>query len=506
MDQVISSAEMRSWEQSNFKAGLADPLELMYIAGNGCAKIFLEHIQRYSNVERIVIFAGHGNNGGDGVVIASYLAEKLDYKIVLALAAELEKQSPASKYYLEKLHEKVQVMPAEKVALAFGDIVVDALLGTGCSNVMREPYKSLIDSINRSNLPVLAVDLPSGLGSDTAVRADITAVIGGFKDILFSDEGIECSGLLRLVELPLDLPPENPENIFAASLQWFRNNTNPISRNVHKYQRGNVLVVGGSQEYFQAPFLTARSALRSGAGLVRLLVPFTVQPGSGTLGVIPVSVPAVNGAFAGENIADVLKYSEKADCIAVGPGLGRNPCTKDFIANLLELDKPLLLDADALYFAAQMPELFQHRQAPTVLTPHGGEAQTLARALNIEIPSDRIVFARLLAKHYNSTVLLKGARTVIAAPDNRVRLNTSGTPALATAGSGDVLTGLIAGEIARFRGNLTANDAWNAAARGAFLHGLAGELSETRFGAYGVIADDLPEAAAECMGKLKFFL
>ncbi|MBR7145957.1 MAG: NAD(P)H-hydrate dehydratase [Lentisphaeria bacterium] len=496
MEQVISSAEMRNWEQANFDSSFADPLELMYIAGKGCAELFLQYVQRYSDFQRIVIFAGHGNNGGDGVVMASYLAERVGAEIVLALAKEPEKFSVSSKYYFQKLHKKVQVIPAEKVQLFSGDLIVDALLGTGCSNVMHEPYKSLINSINQSRCLVFAVDLPSGLGADTTVRADITAVIGGFKDILFTESGIESAGLLKLVELPLSLEPESRAGVFAASEQWFRKNTKPMSRSVHKYQRGSVLVIGGSQEYFQAPFLTARSVLRAGAGLVRLLIPFAVQPGSGALSIIPVSVKTENGAFSGKNLADVLKYSEKADCIAVGPGMGRNLCSKDFIAGLLKLDKPLLLDADALYFASQMPELFQQRQAPTVLTPHRGEAQRLAEALNMTIPDDNIAFARLLAKHYNSTVLLKGARTVTAAPDGRVRLNTSGSPALATAGSGDVLTGLIAGEMAHFHSDLTDLEAWDSAARGAFLHGLAGEYAGRRFG-NGVTADDLPEAAAE---------
>lgn len=505
MEQIVSAEEMRLCEQANFTAQLADPLELMFIAGKGCAELFLENCCTYGNFQRVIIFAGHGNNGGDGMVIASILSENLNAEIVLAMAFPPKKISGSSKYYFEKLNKNIKITAAEDVIIGQRDLVIDALLGTGCNQPVREPYKSLINMINRSKRPVFAVDLPSGLGSDTTVKADMTAVIGYFKDILFSGEGIENAGLLRLVELPLQLKPENKNNIFAASKQWFCANTTPISRNLHKYQRGSVLVLGGSAEYFQAPFLTARSALRAGAGMVRLAVPFPVQPGSGTLSIIPVSVPTGSGAFDSNSLQYIEKYLEKTDCIAVGPGMGRNPCSKDFTAGLLKLDKPLLLDADALFAAAQMPELLAARKFPTVMTPHRGEAQILAKGLNRELPEDSVAAAVMLAQSYNSIILLKGPRTAVAAPDGRVRINTTGTPALATAGSGDVLSGIIAAEMARFRSGLTADDAWTAASRGAFLHGLAGEKAEKEFGVYGVIADDLPEMTARCIAGIKNF-
>lgn len=507
MDKVISSEAMRLWEQANFDAHLADPVELMYTAGQECAGIFQEFFAKYKNCRRVLIFAGHGNNGGDGVVMASLLAEKLNVEIVLALAFPPEKLSAASRFYFEKLPPQVQVIPAAEAVIGQHDLIIDALLGTGCRQPMREPYKGLIGLINRSSQPVFSVDLPSGLGSDIAVKAEMTATIGAFKDVLFTDEGIENSGLLHLAELPLTLEAANNDDIFAAYTQWFKATTPAIPRNAHKYQRGSVLIAGGSQKYFHAPYLTARSALRAGAGLVRLLVPFAVQPGSSDcLSVITASTAAEQGVFDRKSLEYIREYSAKADCIAVGPGMDRNPCSKEFIAGLLTLDKPLILDADALYFAAQMPELFQQRRFPTVLTPHWGEAQTLATGAKITFSGDKTGFVRSLAKSYNSTVLLKGARTMVAGVDGKIRYNTSGTPALATAGSGDVLTGLIAGEISRLRSSASSDNVWLAASRGAFLHGLAGELAEEKYGTCGVIADDLPEAAAECTARLKFFL
>ena len=501
MNKIVSSQAMRQCEEANFAAGLADPVELMKTAGENCAGIFMQYCRKYPEFKRVVIFAGHGNNGGDGVVIASVLAEKLNQQTVLAPALPPEKFSSSGKYFFARLHKKVALTAAEDIVLQPGDLVIDALLGTGCAAPMREPYKSLINRINASSLPVFSVDLPSGLGADVCVKADMTAAIGCFKEILFTPDGIENSGALRLADLPLKLEPETHGRMFAAHGAWFRTATPAMPRNIHKYQRGNVLIAAGSSEYLQAPFLTARAALRCGAGLVRLAVPFTVPPACGTLGVINQSVPNANGCFDAKSFEYLQVFTAKANCIAAGPGMGRNPATTDFIARLTELEKPLILDADAIYHAAAMPEKIQKRKFPTVMTPHRGEAGVLAQALDIALPDDSAIAAAMLAEAYNAVVLLKGARTAIASPDGRIYMNTSGTPALATAGSGDVLTGIIAGMIAQ-NSSMIDDDAVIAAARGAYLHGLAGEMAELEFGQRGVIADDLADYAAMAACRL----
>ena len=503
MDQIISSQAMRQWEEANFAARLADPLDLMHIAGSGCAQEFCQYSKRFPDFRRLVIFAGHGNNGGDGVVIADTLSKILPQKILLALALPAEKFSPSSRHFFKRLPGSVEVVPAADVVLRSGDLIIDALLGTGCRAPLREPYKSLIGQINRSRLKVFSIDLPSGLGTDISVKADMTAVIGGFKDLLFTADGVENSGALRLVELPLELAPSDPGKLFATHAQWYIRTTPPQDRNIHKYQRGSVLVIGGSREYLQAPFLTARSALRNGAGLVRLAVPFAVPPANGTLGVINQTIAAEKGCFTGKSMTHIQPFTAKTSCIAAGPGMGRECATTDFVAQLLEMPTPLILDADALYHTSQLLEKLQRRPAPTILTPHWGEAQKLAAGANSVLPEDPVQAAIMLAKLCNAAVLLKGARSVIADPTGKVYLNTSGTPALATAGSGDVLTGLIAGEVAQAGGITTLAQGALSAARGAFLHGMAGELAQLQFGSRGVLADDLTEYAARSAAYLE---
>ncbi len=488
-------------EQANFDANLAHADELMYIAGKGCAEIFLSFCRQFSAFKRLVIFAGHGNNGGDGVVMANILAGELSQKVILALSSVPEKFSECSKEFFSRLAPEVAVVPAGTIELDKHDLVIDALLGTGCTAPMREPYKSLISKINQSHCKVFSVDLPSGLGSDVCVKADMTAVIGCFKDQLFTEQGIEHSGLLRLTELPLPIKPENPSGKTAFYAQRFQQTVHAQPRNIHKYQRGSVLIAGGSREYFQAPFLTARAALRSGCGLVRLAVPFAIRPGSGCLGVIPTEIANDNGYLCGKSFEDILPFLSKTNCIATGPGMGRTPCTGEFVVRLLKTNIPLVLDADALYHASQLEKLFQTRQAPVVLTPHTGEAKILAG--NSGLSSDNAENAVMLAKKYHAVVLLKGPRTVIAEPSGKVILNTSGTPALATAGSGDTLTGIIASEIACKNPAASLEQTFLAAARGAFLHGLAGEYAAARYGLHGVIADDLPECTAYAAAALE---
>ena len=434
------------------------------------------------------------------MVIAHTLARKQELPVILALAKP-GKLSDSSAHFFARLDSKVEVADASDITLSQTDLAVDALLGIGCSSPMREPYAGLIKKINASQAAVFAVDLPSGLGTDCCIKADLTAVIAFYKDLLFTPQGIENSGLLRLVELP-QLYAFAPADIAgkSTSCQWYRSNLVPLPRTVHKYQRGSVVIAGGSQEYFQAPFLSARAALRGGAGLVRLALPFAPAPGSGTLSVIPTILPAESGALGGQAFEHLTPYLDKAAVLAIGPGMGRSAAAESFVRSSLELDKPLIIDADAIVLTAGLTDLLRQRQAPTVLTPHRGEAKALADGLGITLSGNDIEDAIKLARGTNAVILLKGARTVCAEPEpgGRYVVNTSGTPALATAGSGDVLTGLLA---ARAAAN-PAGDMLAAAAQAAFLHGLAGELGSMLYGESGVIADDLPELAARAAMRL----
>ena len=484
---------MRECEERNFVAGTADPLALMQIAAAGCVEEFMKFFSTIGNARRIVVFAGFGNNGGDGVVMAGLLSKRVALPVVLALA-DCERFSDSGKFFFDQLPPEVAVEKASGIVLQKTDVVIDALLGTGCRAPVREPFRTLINKINDAMVKVFAVDLPSGLGADCCIKADFTAVIGFFKDVVFTPQGIEHCGILRKVALPLPLAPQVSEDMMqCTTLEWFEKTAHQLPRNVHKYQRGNVLICGGSKSYPQAPFLSAAAALRSGAGMVHLAVPFEFTAGAGTLAIIPHCVPDSEGSFCKESFKVIESMLPKLNVIAAGPGMGRSSDAAKFIEQLLTVDKPLILDADAIHLAALFPKVLCTRCAPTLLTPHRGEAAVLAGAYNIKLSKSDPDDARQLARACNCTVHLKGARTVIADADGRIFVNTSGTPALATAGSGDTLTGLAAAEMCY-------HTPPEAAARSAFLHGLAGEMAALEFGEQGVIADDLAAfiARARC--------
>ena len=496
MSVILSSEAMRECENINFAAQTADPLDLMLEAGTNCALEFLKFSGKLTGRRRIVIFCGSGNNGGDGVVMASFLSQNQSLPVVLA-PIDRHKLSASAEHYYRQLPESVIVSEASEVVLQRSDVVIDALLGTGCCAPMREPYKFLINYINSMNLPVFAVDVPSGANTDCCIKSTMTAAIGFFKDLFFTAENIEYCGRLCRVPLTLPIAPECAPNApQAADAQFFAEYSSRLPRSIHKYQRGNVLICGGSAEYFQAPFLSARAALRSGAGLVRLALPFAAVPGAGTLAVIPMQLAAESGAFCAESFADLEPISDKVDVIAAGPGMGRKESTKAFVEKLIGSSKPLLLDADAIVLAADMIDKLRCRKAETLLTPHRGEAQVLAKALGLSLTGNQLADAVNLAEKSSCTVLLKGPRTVTAASDGKAWINTSGTPALATAGSGDTLTGLAAAEMCN-------HPALIAGAKAAFLHGAAGEEAAALFGERGVIADDLPDFMAQVRCRLE---
>ncbi len=497
---IVTAETMRRCEAANFEQKTATPESLMAVAGAGCAEHFRDFFTALPEAyrRRVVICAGHGNNGGDGLVMAGMLGEMLGVPIEVQLAMPPEKMTATARIFFDRLPREVVVRHLPAPELNRGDVVIDALLGTGVRPPLREPYRRWIETINTARRPVFALDLPSGTGTETPVRASRTAAIGYFKDTLFTEAGIASAGTLRKVALPLTVLPENEAGApLAVDAEWVAETVPPLAADAHKYQRGNVLIAGGSEQYMHAPFLSARACLRAGAGLVRLAVPRGVSDsGSAPLALIVTCLADGSPYFDCAAAARLPELTAGITVVAAGPGWGRHRETADFLAALLKLDLPLVLDADALFFASTMRAALRARSAVTVLTPHAGEARTLAAGAGMELPGARLPAARMLANAYRAIVVLKGARTVIAAPDDLpVYLNTSGTAALATAGSGDCLTGAIAAELAA-RGATTDPDAQIAAARAVFLHGLAGEWAETVFGRRGVIADDLPDAFA----------
>jgi ADP-dependent NAD(P)H-hydrate dehydratase / NAD(P)H-hydrate epimerase len=426
--------------------------ELMERAGTAAAELVL---RRFPG--RVTVVCGRGNNGGDGRVCARVLREAgRDVQVVEGVGD-----------------------------LGAPDVVVDALLGIGLRDAPREDAARMIELMNACGRPIVAIDVPSGVDASTgevpgpAVRATTTVTFGAAKVGLAIAPGRFHAGHVRIA--PIGLRPREHEHALvpASALLDVPRKTATST----KYSSGSVLVVGGSRGLTGAPVLTSLAAFRADAGYVTVAAPESTLPVLETalLEVVKQPLPEDAGGRLLPRSADVvLEAAEKADAVAIGPGLGRTDGTVELVRILLErLRVPVVLDADALWELEPFT-----RAAATVLTPHSGE---LARLLGIdarEIDARRLGAVRRAASRFGAVVLLKGADTIVAAPREGVLVASYGTPALATAGSGDVLTGIVAAFLAK------GLEPRIAAATAAVAHGVAAELLDPQPGA--VASDLLP--------------
>ncbi len=424
--------------------------ELMERAGAAVADVVLRTFPG-----SVTVVCGAGNNGGDGKVCARVLqGAGRDVRIVEGLGD-----------------------------LGASDVVVDALLGIGLKDAPREDAARMIELINASGRPVVAVDVPSGVNASTgeipgvAVRAAATVTFGAAKVGLAIAPGRFHAGRVHLA--PIGLRPREHEHALvpaSALLDVPRKETRST-----KYSAGSVLVVGGSRGLTGAPMLASLAAFRADAGYVAVAAPESTLPVLETtlLEVVKRPLPEDSSGRLLPRSADaILEAAEKADAVAVGPGLGRSDGTVELVRLLLErLELPIVLDADALWELEPFA-----RRAPTVLTPHSGELAGLLGTTAREVDAHRLDAVRRASSRYGAVVLLKGADTLVAAPREGVLVASYGTPALATAGSGDVLTGIVAAFLAK------GMEAQLAAAAGAVAHGVAAELLDVQ---PGTIASDL---------------
>jgi ADP-dependent NAD(P)H-hydrate dehydratase / NAD(P)H-hydrate epimerase len=443
---LLTAEETRRAEEAH--PGPLD--ELMERAGTAVASVVLDEFPG-----AVTVVCGNGNNGGDGKVCARVLREAgRDVRVVDGVGD-----------------------------LGEPDVIVDALLGIGLHDAPREDAARMIELVNASGRPVVAVDVPSGINASTgevpgaAVRATTTVTFGAAKVGLAVAPGRFHAGSVQLA--PIGLRPREHEHALvpaSALLEVPRKRADST-----KYSAGSVLIVGGSRGLTGAPMLAALAAFRADAGYVAVAAPESTLPVLETSLLEVVKRPLAEDS-AGRVLpraADaVLEAAERADAVAIGPGLGRSDGTVAFVRILLErLELPVVLDADALWELEPFT-----RAAPTVLTPHTGELARLLGGESREVDAHRLASARRAASRFGAVVLLKGADTIVASPREGVLVASYGTPALATAGSGDVLTGIVAAFLAK------GMDARLAAGTAAVAHGVAAELLDPQ---PGVIASDL---------------
>jgi NAD(P)H-hydrate epimerase len=489
LDPLFDAAEMRAADAWAIQQQGIPSLDLMERAGEGLARVTAAAAREGP----VRVVAGKGNNGGDGLVAARLLRED-GYRVDVLAAAPLDDLRGDALANLERLPGPApEPFAAER--LEGSGAVVDALLGTGFEGAPREPLAAAISAINRQEAPVVACDVPSGVDGSTgevegeAVRAAATATFHGPKLGLYVNPGKEHAGRVEIVEIgiPRGAPGARNGLISERVLDLYPRRAASGS----KFVSGVVVVVGGSLGLTGAPTMTARSAQRAGAGYVQVAVPGPVQPAVDLrlLEQMSRGLPDAAGFHTPAGVAVVEELAERAGAVALGPGLGRDEGAQEFARGVaLAVEVPLLVDADGLNAHAGRLELFRERRAATVLTPHEGELGRLLERPADEIARRRLASVREAAERSGAVVLLKGDDTIVALPGGEVAVNPAGSPALATAGTGDVLSGLIGALLAKRL------DAFEATCLGACAHVLAARAAAARVGADHVVAGDVIDA------------
>jgi ADP-dependent NAD(P)H-hydrate dehydratase / NAD(P)H-hydrate epimerase len=510
--KVLSAAAMRAVDARSIREIGLPALVLMENAALGVVDAIGE---AFPGVERVAVLCGPGNNGGDGLAVARHLLTRGLQPTAWVVhggrspAEDCARQLAICRALGMAVGEVGDdaALAAALVPAAEAEIVVDALFGTGLARPLEGLFAAAVAGIAALGLPVVAVDLPSGLDASSHrlpgphARADVTVTFAAPKIAHVLDPAALVCGALVVADLgfPATLVEEaegDLELLVGAELAGLFPRRQATA---HKGDFGHVLVVAGSPGKSGAAILAARAAVRSGAGLVTAAVPAPLLPvvESGSLESMTLALPADEEGRLRPDAVDALLVDHRWTVLAVGPGLGVDGDTPEAVRRLARrATQPLVLDADGVNAFAGRPEDLRERGAPTVLTPHPGELARLLGVTTASVGDDRLAAAREAAARTGAVVVLKGHRTLVASPDGPTAVNATGNPGLASGGSGDVLTGLLAALLAQ---GLTAYDA---ACLATHLHGVAADLLLARRGGVTVAAGDLVETLGAAFTEL----
>ncbi|WP_018932007.1 bifunctional ADP-dependent NAD(P)H-hydrate dehydratase/NAD(P)H-hydrate epimerase [Gracilibacillus lacisalsi] len=500
---IVTAEEMYEIDRYAIEKGGIEGKVLMENAGSQVAQ---QIIQSYDNNQKVAIVVGSGNNGGDGFVIARYLAEYSYDVSVFQLVADHKIKGDAAFHkalWLNTSDKLVHVADSHqlKQRLVDCDIVIDAILGIGVSGAIREPIRSMIDVINHLPVEKISVDIPSGLPAndgievDLAIHADQTYIIEAPKETAFCEEASIYYGVWKTVKIGI---PQIAYAKHASKQRWCIKNVRATfpkrEKYAHKGSNGRGLVIGGQQTMPGAIVLAARAALRSGAGLV-------------TVATIKENLPIVSSSCIEAtyhllpNLTDRLtdrdlEAFEKIDAITFGMGIGRDD--SQLLSDLIEkLDKPLLIDADGLYHAKPLLETLLQHKAPIVVTPHYGEMAMLTNKTVPEVKRSPFSISRQFAEKYQVYVVLKGKHTIITAPNGEQIVSDQGNAGLAKGGTGDVLSGILLTMIMQHEELLPA------LANGCYLHGTSADyLVEDNHTERDLLATDVIEGLSQVFRTL----
>ncbi len=504
--RVLNAAQMRDADRQTIEEIGIPSMVLMENAGRQVVAA-LEAAYDDLSDRHVAVLCGPGNNGGDGFVVARTLHQRgTDVSVfVVATMAAIKGDARLNLEILGRLGlTVVEISDEQAWDLHFSeisqcDLIVDAIFGTGLKSALAGMMETVAADVNASGIPVVAVDLPTGMSADRpepigeCIHASMTVTLAAPKLPLVLPPGEGQAG--SIVVADIGIPPEVIENLAGPRIELLtregmRELLQPRESDSHKGDYGHVLLIAGSLGKTGAAHLAAVGALRSGAGLVSVAAPRSSQPVIAAMGPEYMTVPleeTFEGKVALGALDQVLDF--EPDVIAAGPGLGTSPEVTAFVHGLVtRSESPLVLDADALNALASEPDLLQGSGEGSrliIITPHPGEMARLANTSVDEVQASRLDVARDFAVQHQIYVVLKGYRTLIATPEGKVFINPLGNPGMATGGTGDVLTGVIAAWLAQLL------DAEAACKLGVYLHALAGDLTEADEGEVAMTAGDL---------------
>jgi NAD(P)H-hydrate epimerase len=507
--KIVTSQQMRNIDQRAIKEfGIPGPV----LMENAATALVTEMERFFDGLAglRVGIICGKGNNGGDGFALARRLAIR-GVAVCVALLAPFSVLAGEAKVNLSILRKTfVQITPNASVRslsdiLAWSDIIVDAMLGVGLSSPLKGVFAQAVELINASGKPVVAIDIPTGISADsgavmgTAVKADITVTMALLKRGLVLLPGAEYAGAVRVADIGIPSEVVDEEKILVTLLDrgfaW--GVISPRESGAHKGDFGHLMVIAGSPGKAGAAVMAARSALRTGAGLVSVATPNGLVPIIQSQLVEAMCVPSaesIEGTLGIGSEEELCRAAVGMTACTIGPGLSTHHETVQVVRNLIQrMTIPLVIDADGLNALAGSVDILERSKAPVILTPHPGEMGRLTGLSSADVQKDRIGIASGFSAKYKVILVLKGAGTVVACPDGRVFINSTGNPGMSTGGTGDALTGMIGSLLAQ------GYTATQAACLGVYIHGLAGDLAVKEKGEMGMIAGDLIEKIPEAI-------
>lgn len=513
---VLTAAEMAGLDARTIREAGIPGIVLMENAAQGAAAFFLRTVPDLLQ-RRITIVAGSGNNAGDGFAVARIFHSKgADVNVVcLRSPQRLSGDALTNFSIVEKIGIPVTVWDEAKgfdtqwEAVSMSGAVIDAILGTGLKSEVKGIYREVIERLNGLNVPVLAVDIPSGLDASTglpfgaAVKATATATFGFLKIGCVIERGPELTGTIEVIDI--GIPPRLVES--SGFNRWFLSREllsrwiEPRNRATHKGQAGHVCVLAGSIGKTGAATLVCLGAGRVGAGLVTLFVPESLNAILEVKLTETMTFPIAETAqktpsfSASDGISDFLRGKQ---ALAMGPGISTNEDTAALVKKLLLSSPcPIVLDADAITAVSDDPAILRKAPVPVVLTPHPGEMARICHCAVSDIQRNRVESASKFSKKYGVVLVLKGHRTVVAAPDGKLAINSTGNPAMAAGGMGDTLTGIIAGLLAQ------GFDPFRAACIGVYVHGAACDRLFGGISSRGLLATDMLGEVPAVLGLLE---